>query len=146
LPPHKVTNKDKDFMCWTLGDKSFRMACGNGPFEYGSHQRNKPGVYASSQQFLLFVSGVGGKKATVYNGNNWEWCEKCGRMTGHSTDNHQKKSSKRKRQDAEGTLPPLSFLTTLDPPAPEDQVEAADMFDADAHSLLQSPAPSDLDK
>lgn len=52
--PHKITVHNKDFMSWTIGDKSYRIACGNGPFDYGSHQWNKTGAYANSHQFALF--------------------------------------------------------------------------------------------
>jgi hypothetical protein len=144
--PHKITVKNKEFMSWSIGDKSYRIACGNGPFEYGSHQWNSTGTYANSHQFALFVSGAGGKKATVYNGNTWNWCDKCGHMTGHASADHKQKTNKRKRDDAPNGLPTLSYLSmvkTLPSPKQNDEV---DIYDADAHSLLQSPAPSDIDE
>jgi hypothetical protein len=146
--PHKTTMNGKEIMVWAIGDQSFRLLCGTGPYEYGSHQWGKSGLYQNAHFFLKFVSGKGGKASVTYNGNPWHWCDKCGKMTGHSTQQHKPRANKKRKSDGSTVQEPpaLSYLSfvekadTASNDAPPPQIFDAD---ADAHSLLESSSRDD---
>jgi hypothetical protein len=144
--PHKSTINGKDLMVWAVGTKQYRMVCGSGPYEYGTHQwGNKPGLYASAHDFLKFVSGACNKSTITYNAKPWFWCDKCGKLNGHSTQDHKAKGSTKKRKHQDGSSPggPPSFsysaITSQGTAAASSTTSGAPPVfdaDADAHSLL----------
>jgi hypothetical protein len=146
--PHKTSSNGKDIMVWAIGPTTYRLVCGTGPFEYGPHQWGKSGLYPNAHAFLQFVSGAAGQQSVQYNGNQWHWCDKCKKLTAHSSQQHTKRPNRKRKTPDSSTQepPPLTFLSQLvtKPSAgPETTSPAIYDADADAHSLLASPQIDD---
>ncbi len=126
------------------GNKTRKKRRSEDPYAFGPQlwSTTNPNLVNNQEEFIKFRAGDYGKQKISYNGADWRWCEKCGRMGNHSTDRHRDKpdQSKRSKRVTVSSEIPSCFaqnakLDSLPVPSKSDTEGGTDIDTYDASDL-----------